>query len=158
MLAIAALGSVILGSFAFDCYQSSAASTIETALGEAREKALGGNGHGNFDQTAQLFAMKGNASILEIWNELSRILPDHTFLTEARFVNSDVAISGLSADAARLVRLIDDSPLFSGATLAAGITPDATEHKDRFSIKFRVRDGRSISLPSKATKFRDMSS
>jgi general secretion pathway protein L len=158
MLAVAALGAVALGGFAFERCQSSAANAIEIALGEAREKALGGDGHGSFNQTAQLFAMKDNASILEVWNELSRILPDHTFLTEARFVNGDIAISGLSADAARLVRLIDDSPLFTGATLAAGITPDAAEHKDRFSIKFKVRDGRSIALPSKAAKSRDMSS
>ena len=158
LLAAGALSSVILGALAFEYCQSSVASAIEVKLDEAREKALGGDGHGSFDQTAQLFAMKGNASILEIWNELSRILPDHTFLTEARFANGEVAIVGLSADAARLVRLIDDSPLFTGATLAAGITPDAVEHKDRFSIKFKVRDGRTISLPGKVAKSRDMSS
>ena len=158
LLAVAALSSVLFGTLAFEYCQSSVASAIEAKLGEAREKALGGDGHGTFDQAAQLFALKGNASLLEIWNELSRILPDHTFLTEARFANGEVAIVGLSADAARLVRLIDDSPLFTGATLAAGITPDAVEHKDRFSIKFKVRDGRTIWLPGKAAKSRDMSS
>jgi general secretion pathway protein L len=158
ILAVGALGAVIFGALAFDWCQSSVANGLEMTLGETREKALGGDDHGSFNQTAQLFARKANVSILEIWNELSRLLPDHTFLTEARLGNGEIAISGLSADAARLVRLIDDSPLFTEATLAAGITPDAKEHKDRFSITFKVRNGRSISIPSKGAKPRDVSS
>ena len=35
------------------------------------------------DPAARLFAMKADAGILEVWDELSRILPDHTFLTES---------------------------------------------------------------------------
>jgi general secretion pathway protein L len=88
--------------------------------------------------------MKADAGVLEIWDELSRVLPDHTFLTETRIADGRVTLSGFSADAARLVRIIDQSPLFSGATLAAAITPDATEHKDRFSITFKVRGGRTV--------------
>jgi general secretion pathway protein L len=157
MLAASALAVVIIGAFAFEWCQASVANGLEMTLSETREKALG-DGHGSFNRRAQLFAMKANVSILEIWSELSRILPDHTFLTEARLTNGDIAITGLSADAARLVRLIDDSPLFTRATLATGIIPDATEQKDRFSITFRVRDGRSISVPSKAAKPRGVSS
>ena len=81
--------------------------------------------------------------MLEVWDELSRILPDHTFLTESRIADGKVTLSGFSADAARLVRIIDQSPLFSGAALTAAITPDANEHKDRFSISFKVRGGTS---------------
>jgi general secretion pathway protein L len=88
--------------------------------------------------------MKADVGILEIWDELSRVLPDHTFLTETRIADGRVTLSGFSADAARLVRIIDQSPLFTGAALAAAITPDATEHKDRFSISFKVRGGRTM--------------
>ena len=63
--------------------------------------------------------MKAEVGVLGVWDELSRILPDHTFLTETRLADGKVTLSGFSADAARLVRIIDQSPLFSGAALTA---------------------------------------
>jgi general secretion pathway protein L len=98
-----------------------------------------------------LFAMKAEVGILEIWDELSRILPDHTFLNETRIADGKVTVSGFSADAARLVRVIDHSPLFADAALATAITPDPTEHKDRFSISFRVR-GAPIERPAESPR------
>ena len=56
---------------------------------------------------------------------------------------------GFSADAARLVRIIDQSPLFSGATLTSAITPDANERKDRFSIVFKLRGARAATARSR---------
>ena len=97
--------------------------------------------------------MKADVGILEIWDELSRVLPDNTFLTETRIADGKVTVSGFSADAARLVRVIDQSPLFSGATLATAITPDATEHKDRFSITFKVRGGTNRTAGRKRPEF-----
>ena len=118
---------------------------LETALAEARQGAQ--SGRDGIDPAARLFAMKADAGILDVWDELSRILPDHTFLTETRIADGKVTLSGFSADAARLVRIIDQSPLFSGATLTAAITPDATERKDRFSISFKVT-GRACATAS----------
>jgi general secretion pathway protein L len=140
ILAAASVAVVILGLVAFSWCQSSVANSIEASLDEARAGALGNSGHGG--EAARLFAMKADVGMLDIWDELSRILPDHTFLTEARIHDGRVVISGFSADAARLVRLIDQSPLFTGAALAAAIIPDATEHKERFSISFRIRGGK----------------
>jgi len=59
-------------------------------------------------------------------------------------------VLGFSADAARLVRIIDGSPLFSGATLTSAITPDANERKDRFSIVFKLRGARAATARSRA--------
>jgi general secretion pathway protein L len=142
LLAVAGLGVVMCGLVAFEWSQASVATRVEASLVAAREGAQGGRG--GLNQTARLFAMKADVGILEIWDELSRVLPDHTFLTETRIADGRVTLSGFSADAARLVRIIDQSPLFSGAALTAAITPDATEHKDRFSISFKVRGGRTV--------------
>ena len=142
LLAAAGLGVVMFGLITFEWRQASVATSIEASLIEAREGAQGNRGSSN--QAARLFAMKADAGMLEIWDELSRVLPDHTFLTETRIADGRVTVSGFSADAAHLVRIIDQSPLFSGATLAAAITPDAAEHKDRFSISFKVRGGRTV--------------
>lgn len=142
LLAVTALFAVLSGLWAFEWSQASVATTIETALAEARQGAQ--NGHDGIDPAGRLLAMKSEVSVLEVWDELSRILPDHTFLTEARMADGKMTLSGFSADAARLVRIIDRSPLFSGAALTAAITPDATEHKDRFSISFKIRGGRMM--------------
>ena len=141
ILFVSALVAIALGLAVFECGQSSVATGLETSLSEARHGRYGGAGGLNPD--ARLLAMKADPGILEIWNELSRLLPDQSFLNEVRIADGTVTISGFSANAARLVRTIDQSPMFSGAALAAAITPDATEHKDRFSIKFRVRGGRT---------------
>jgi general secretion pathway protein L len=148
LLAIAALGAVLLGLAVFEWRQASVAATLETALVEARQSAQ--NGRDGLDPAARLFAMKAGTSILAVWDELSLILPHHTFLSENRIADGTVTLSGFSADAARLVRIIDQSPLFSGATLTSAITPDANEHKDRFSIVFKLRGARAASPRSRA--------
>ena len=148
LLAAAALGAVVLGLAVFEWRQASVAAALETAVLEARQSAQ--SGRDGLDPAARLFAMKADAGILAVWDELSRILPDHTFLTETRIADGTVTVSGFSADAARLVRIIDQSPLFSGATLTSAITPDANERKDRFSIVFKLRGARAATAKSRA--------
>lgn len=140
LLAVAALGAVLLGLIVFDWRQASVANALEAALTEAQQSAR--TGRNGMDPAARLFAMKTETGILDVWDELSRILPDHTFLTEIRMTEGTVALSGFSTDAAHLVRIIDQSPLFSGASLTSAITPDANEHKDRFSLQFKLRSAR----------------
>ena len=153
LLAAAGLIAVILGLVTFEWCQSNVATNIEASLIRARQGAQGGRG--SFGPATRLFAMKADASILEIWDEISRILPDHTFLTETRIADGYATISGFSADAAHLVRIIDQSPMFSDANLAAAITPDATEQKDHFSIAFKVRRGRALRPSESASTSHD---
>jgi general secretion pathway protein L len=148
LLAGAALGAVLLGLIAFEWRQASVAAALETAVSEARHAVQ--NGRDGLDPAARLFAMKADTSILAVWDELSRILPEHTFLTETRIADGTVTVSGFSADAARLVRVIDQSPLFSGAALTSAITPDANERKDRFRIMFKLRGARAAPARSRA--------
>jgi general secretion pathway protein L len=146
LLAVVALAAVICGLAVFEWRQASVAAAIETALTEARQGAQSGRDGGN--SAGRLLAMKSDVSVLEVWDELSRILPDHTFLTESRMADGRLTLSGFSADAAKLVRIIDQSPLFSGAALTAAITPDGTENKERFSISFKVRRARMARSPA----------
>jgi general secretion pathway protein L len=148
LLALAALGAVLLGLIVFEWRQASVAAALETAVVEARLSAQ--SGRDGLDPAARLFAMKGETGILAVWDELSRILPEHTFLTETRIADGTVTVSGFSADAARLVRIIDQSALFSSATLSSAITPDANERKDRFSIVFKLRGARAATAKSRA--------
>jgi general secretion pathway protein L len=148
LLAAAALVASVVGVVTFECSQAHVASAIENSLAEARQGTQ--NGRDGINPVGRLLALKADVSVLEVWDEVSRVLPDHTFLTEARMADGNVTVSGFSADAARLVRTIDQSPLFFGAALTAAITPDATERKDRFSISFKIRSARSARPASNA--------
>jgi general secretion pathway protein L len=150
LLAALSLVVAVLGVTVFEWRQASVATAMENALAEARQGAQ--NGRGGIDPARELLAMKADVTVLEVWDELSRILPDHTFLTESRFADGNVTLSGFSADAARLVRIIDQSPLFSGAALTTAITPDANEHKDRFGISFKVRGARTATSARSASR------
>ena len=136
-LAVALLVATMTGLLAFEWWQSSRAAALEDELYEAKQGVqLGQQGAGSPVRLLSLKAVPGN---LAAWDELSRVLPDHTFLTEVRVAAGTLTLSGLSSDAARLVRILDDSRLFTGATLMGPITPDATERRDRFRISLKLR-------------------
>ncbi|MBK3665371.1 PilN domain-containing protein [Bradyrhizobium diazoefficiens] len=133
LLAAAALGLMI-----FEWYQAGVAAELEAELLEA--KASVHEGKSQSSQRIRLYALKADSGFLAVWDELSRILPDDTFLIELRTNQGQITISGYSSHAAHLVRILDQSPMFAGATLIAAIVPDANEGKDRFSLKFRLRN------------------
>ena len=136
-LAAGMLGATILGLIAFDYWSSSKAAALEEAVSEAKQAVQEGQqGQG---PALKLLALKADPGVLAVWDELSRIIPDTTFLTEVRMAEGTLTLSGLSSDAARLGRILDGSRLFAGAALAGPITPDATEKRDRFRLTLRLR-------------------
>lgn len=146
-LALAAGIMTLLAVGLFEWSQACVAASIEAALDDARETAQ--TSRDTINPAARLFALKGEVGVLEALDELSRILPDYTFLTDLRIADGKVTMSGFSADAARLVRVIDESRMFSGAALTSAITPDAAERKERFAISAKLRGGtRQLKLPA----------
>ena len=148
LLALAAVLVTVMSLLLFEWSQSRVAASVEAALAEARQAAQ--SNRNAIDPSARLFALKADVGVLAALDELSRVLPDHTFLTDARIADGKATISGFSADAAPLVRIIDQSPIFSGAALTAPITPDGNERKERFTITFNIRGARLLKLPSSA--------
>ncbi len=135
--AAAAIAITLLGAIAVEWVAARETTRLTDAIADLR-----GQGNGANDPVAQLLAIKAGPKMLEVWDELSRLLPDHTYLSELRVVDGAVTISGYSTDAANLVRLLDQSAMFTAARLTGPITPDKVEHKDRFTLAFRLRDGR----------------
>jgi general secretion pathway protein L len=84
------------------------------------------------------------AGVLDIWEELSRILPDHSWVSELRLTESAerkerrIVLTGFSSAAADLVGLIDASPLFQDVALAAPIALDPNEQRERFVLQASV--------------------
>ncbi|MBR0994304.1 PilN domain-containing protein [Bradyrhizobium japonicum] len=137
ILAVALLVTAMTGLLGFEWWQSSRAAQLEDELNEAKQGVqFAQQGAGS---PVRLLALKAVPGGLAAWDELSRVIPDHTFLTEVRIAAGIITLSGLSSDAARLVRILDGSRLFTGATLAGPITPDAAERRDRFRIILKLR-------------------
>jgi general secretion pathway protein L len=83
--------------------------------------------------------------LIDLWQETTRVLPSHSWLTEFRLVEvvgkreEQVTLLGFSSAAPSLVGIIDGSPLFYDAGLTAPIAVDATEGRDRFAVQARVK-------------------
>jgi general secretion pathway protein L len=83
-------------------------------------------------------------SFADLWEEVSRLLPDGAFATELRLAEGrdgerTIELVGLAESAASLPALFDRSSLFAGAKLTAPITPDPVEKRESFSLQATVR-------------------
>src|SRR5581483_7030293 len=83
--------------------------------------------------------------LLDVWEEVTRILPGHTWLTELRVAEvgakheDQITLSGFSGAAPSVVSTIDSSPLFFDAALTSPIAFDPGESRERFSMQAKVR-------------------
>ena len=69
---------------------------------------------------------------------LSQVLPDDTHVTALQMEGDRVEVSGVSREAAGLIRLLEQSRQFAEATFVAPTTRSAGESSERFQISVRV--------------------
>jgi general secretion pathway protein L len=82
--------------------------------------------------------------VIEMLNELSRILPDHTWLQRLEIKNKKVTIQGVSSDASALIELIENSGMFQNATFQSPIVQDPRTGRYRFQIVADLSGGEVI--------------
>ncbi len=70
----------------------------------------------------------------DLLNELTRLLPDDTYLERLNFDGERVTMHGLSSQAAALLTLLQSSQLLRDPSLSGPIQPDQRAGKDRFQI------------------------
>jgi general secretion pathway protein L len=93
--------------------------------------------------------------VLDVWDEVTRVLPSHSWLTELRVSGApgskdqQMTITGFSAAAASLVGLVERSALFRDASLTAPISLDHSEDKERFAIQASIRKQDQIEKASR---------
>ena len=73
-----------------------------------------------------------------ILDELTRLVPDNTYLQRLQITQGAVRIQGVSSNAAALVQLIEASDYFSSVRFEAAVVRDARSQGERFSIWARV--------------------
>lgn len=88
-------------------------------------------------------------SFADMWEEISRLLPDGTYVGEVRLSERKpgervVDLNGFSDSAAGLPVLFDRSPLFSEAALTSAITLDLHEKRERFSLQAKVNQASAV--------------
>jgi general secretion pathway protein L len=89
---------------------------------------------------AQLERRKNDtAASVIVLEALSKVLPDHTYVTELRIEGNKVQIVGITNDAPSLIRLIEESPHFSRATFFAPTTRAPSDPGDRFHIEAQIK-------------------
>jgi len=95
---------------------------------------------------SHLLARKRHApALLDIWDEVTRLVPSDSWLTELHVTDASpsqdyrLAVSGFSTAAAKLVVTFDRSPLFREAALTTAIALDPTEQRERFALQAMVR-------------------
>ncbi len=76
----------------------------------------------------------GRPTTVEVMDELSRLLPDGTFLEKVSVEGEKVMIIGLSSEAASLVERLRPSKLWKAPQLTGALMPDQGKGKDRFTI------------------------
>ena len=73
-------------------------------------------------------------SMVLMLNELTRLLPDDTYLERLNATRGEITLSGQSSQAAKLVEILQASTLLRSPALSGPIQPDARTGKDRFNI------------------------
>lgn len=122
-----------------DELSAAADATTEAGIRAARVEKL----QHTIDETANGLAFAAQQKqaplLVGILAEVTRILPDGTWVTELTFDGQTVRLVGSSSSASDLIAIIDRSPQFSGAKFEAPLIHDQTNNTDRFDLSFRLR-------------------
>jgi general secretion pathway protein L len=91
-----------------------------------------------------------HASTVELWNELTRLLPDGTYLEKLSIEGNTLQLIGLSREASQLVPLLQDSPLWRKVNLTGVLQADgATSGRDRFTLTAELQPLPGAAPPAK---------
>ena len=77
---------------------------------------------------------RGRPSAIEVLDELTRRLPDTTYLEKVAIENDRLTVIGLSNEASALVGRLEGSKLWRAPALAGALQPDPRSGRDRFTL------------------------
>jgi general secretion pathway protein L len=81
--------------------------------------------------------------VVQVLTELTRALPDETWLYRLRLINQELQTFGYSPNASAIIGHIENSTLFSNAQFRAPLTRDQRVDAEQFHIAFQVATERA---------------
>ena len=76
----------------------------------------------------------GRPTTMEVVDEVSRLLPDNTYLEKLAIEGDRLLLIGLSPEASALVGKMEGSTLWKSPALSGALQPDPRTRRDRFSL------------------------
>lgn len=109
---------------------------------EAEAKAVRVLADSNKKRLDQLESARRNkrqaVPVTRVWDELTRVVPDGSWVTDLTVKESRVTFSGFSPSAAGLIPQIEASPLFADPTFAGPVSKSPDNQGERFTIDMRL--------------------
>lgn len=82
--------------------------------------------------------------LVDMLNELSQRIPDHTWLNSLRFRDGRLQIQGESPSASALIEILEASPFFENTRFVSPVTQDRTSGLERFQVDTEVKNRRAL--------------
>jgi general secretion pathway protein L len=137
LAAVAAVAGSIASSYLADSLNTQE-SELERQITQ-RRAALRGSDGGERSPLALLERRKyESAASVVVLESLSRLLPDHTYVTELHLGANKLQIAGITRDAPSLIPLIEQSQHFTRATFYAPTTRSPSDPGERFHIEAQI--------------------
>jgi general secretion pathway protein L len=77
--------------------------------------------------------------MVQIWEELSRVIPDNAWVSDLSINGGKVRVTGFSQSAAGLIAALDASPLFRSPTFSAPVVKAPDMYRERFTIDMELQ-------------------
>ena len=136
---VAAFASVTLGAMALDALDSELADVSHKIAARRVAMRLGDGSATNSAQRALAQRKQATPSSVLVLEALSKILPDHTYVTELHIEGDKLQFVGITRDAPSLIELIEQSAQFTRATFFAPTTQAPGDPGERFYIEARIK-------------------
>jgi len=81
---------------------------------------------------------KDQIPVIAILNELSRNIPDDTWLTRFSMTNGEIQLQGESSSASSMIHIIESSNYFSDSSFRSPITQNIKTKKDKFNLSAKL--------------------
>lgn len=81
-------------------------------------------------------------ALVDVLNELSRVIPNNTWLYGMQYKDRRLVIQGQSPSASSLIAVVEDSPYFYNTSFVSPVTKDVSSGFERFQIASQVLNGR----------------
>jgi general secretion pathway protein L len=88
-------------------------------------------------------------SVTLILEELTRLIPDDTWLSRLDIKGETIRLQGESSAATSVIRIIENSSNFSGTRFQSPVTTNSTSGNDRFQIRTNNTQGGTPQVSSK---------